>query len=120
MRDRIIACLIALLLAGCSVGVGGDSAPAPVPAAIDAAAAGEVDYRCTTDSDCAVKDVGNCCGYYPACVNAGSPTFPERVREECAREGTAGICGFPDISGCRCVAGRCESDGGEPGGLPLD
>ena len=64
---------------------------------------------CKTDSDCVVKDVGNCCGYYPACVNVDSPTFPEQVKAACAESGTAGICGFPSISGCQCVEGRCES-----------
>lgn len=73
---------------------------------------GEVDYSCTTDADCAVKDVGNCCGYYPACVNADSPTFPEQVKAACAASGTAGICGFPSISGCQCVEGRCENISG--------
>lgn len=121
MLTRISTGLIALLLAACTLG-GGDVAPeaAAAPAEVQVPAVGDVDYRCAKDSDCAVKDVGNCCGYYPACVNAASPTFPERVREECARDGVSGICGFPVISGCRCVAGRCESDGGGSGGLPLD
>ena len=72
-------------------------------------AIGNVDYSCTTDAHCTVKDVGNCCGYYPACVNVDSPTFPEQVKAACAESGTAGICGFPSISGCQCVEGRCES-----------
>jgi len=66
-----------------------------------------VDYSCKIDADCEVKDVGNCCGYYPACVNRGSATFPDRVKAECAKKGTMGVCGFPDIKGCSCVEGRC-------------
>jgi hypothetical protein len=66
-----------------------------------------VGYSCKTDADCEVKNVGNCCGYYPACVNRGSATFPDRVKAECAKKGTMGVCGFPDIKGCSCVEGRC-------------
>ena len=73
---------------------------------------GTVDYSCTTDAQCTVKDVGNCCGYYPACVNVDSPTFPEQVKAACAESGMAGICGFPSISACQCVEGRCESVSG--------
>jgi len=72
-----------------------------------AKAAETVDYSCKTDADCEVKNVGNCCGYYPACVNRGSPTFPDRVKAECAKKGTMGVCGFPDVKGCSCVEGRC-------------
>lgn len=94
-----------------------DAAPAPgaipkAPTAArkgEAAATGEVDYSCSTDADCAVKDVGSCCGYYPACVNKDSPTFPEQVKAACAASGRSGICGFPSISGCQCVEGRCTA-----------
>ena len=81
---------------------------APV-AATDAGAPGKVDYACTTDADCAVKDVGNCCGYFPACVNTNSPTFPEQVRAECAKSDMQAICGFREIQGCVCAEGRCEA-----------
>lgn len=66
-----------------------------------------IDVACTVDADCAVKNVGNCCGYYPACVNVASETFPELVAKQCAETGTAGICGFPAIASCICDAGRC-------------
>lgn len=73
-----------------------------------------IDYTCRVDADCAIKDVGNCCGRYPACVNRDSPTFPERVRAECAKQHRAGTCGFPDVTGCSCVEGRCTNiDAGE-------
>lgn len=112
----------ALLLAGCP-----QTPPAP-PAAEStplAAAApppslpGEVDYRCETDADCAIKDVGNCCGYYPACVNKDSPTFPEQVKAKCEAEGTMSVCGFPELAGCRCVDNRCEGIRAETDTLPL-
>jgi hypothetical protein len=70
-----------------------------------------VDASCKTDADCAIKDVGSCCGYRPACVNKASPTFPEQVQAACAKDGRMGICGFPAISGCKCTAGKCEGTG---------
>jgi hypothetical protein len=93
----------------------------PKPAAAspdDIASAKQVDYGCESDADCAVKNIGNCCGYYPACVNVDSPTFPEQVKQRCEADGMSSICGFPDISACRCVENRCEAAAG--GGLKLD
>ena len=91
-----------LLLLGCT---GCVAAPALPPAP-----RGQVDYRCRVDADCVVKDIGNCCGRYPACVNRDSPVFPERVRDECARKHLSGVCGFPVIEACRCLQGRCEAN----------
>lgn len=73
----------------------------------------EVDTRCDVDADCVVKNVGNCCGYYPACVNEDSPTYPELVAKRCAEEGVAGVCGYPEIRGCACVEGRCAPSDAE-------
>lgn len=101
MIPRLLALLLACALAGCA------SAAAPVTEAKTGSAL-EVDDRCAVDADCAVKNVGNCCGEYPACVNKNSPTFPEQVKADCAREGRMAICGFPVISGCRCIEQRCE------------
>ena len=83
----------------------------PAPAA-SAATTGTVDSACRTSADCAVKNVGSCCGQYPACVNRNSRTFPEQVRAQCAQEHRMGVCGFPSISGCECVAGKCEAQTG--------
>lgn len=103
-----LAAVFLLLLAGCSPA---REAAAPgrdgvAPQAI--AQAGAVDTACASDAECAIKDVGSCCGYFPACVNVDSPTFPDKVRADCAAEGRAGICGFPALRGCQCVQGRCE------------
>jgi len=112
------AALLAALLAGCA-GAAPDpampptgSAPLPPDALL---AAGTVDYSCTVDADCAVKDIGNCCGYYPACVNKDSPTFPEQVKADCAKNDMMSTCGFPDISACSCVEARCASVGSGEG-----
>ena len=69
-----------------------------------------VDYPCTTSADCAVKNVGNCCGAMPACVNKDSPTDPQGVQAQCAASGRMSVCGFADVTACQCVSGRCESD----------
>lgn len=74
------------------------------------------DRSCQTDADCTVKDVGNCCGYYPACVNAQADTFPEQVKAACEAQGLSSICGFQDITACACIEGRCEA---APGGGEL-
>ena len=58
----------------------------------------EVDYTCSTDQDCMKKNIGNCCGYYPACVNVD---FTPDLDKACP-EGASSICGFPEIDGCRC------------------
>jgi hypothetical protein len=50
-------------------------------------------------------------------VNKDSPTFPEQVQARCEAEGTSSICGFPDISGCACVEGRCTHLTGPTGRL---
>jgi hypothetical protein len=72
----------------------------------------KVDTSCRTDADCTVKNVGNCCGHYPACVNVTSPTDPKGVQARCAKSGMAAVCGFPEISGCSCVKGSCQASGG--------
>lgn len=68
-----------------------------------------IDASCRTDADCTVKDVGNCCGYYPACVNVNSPTDPKGVQADCAKKGMMSVCGFPEISSCSCKQGKCEA-----------
>src|SRR5688500_17951353 len=60
--------------------------PSPTPV--------QVVRTCKVDSDCVVKDVGNCCGYYPACLNKASPTDPAGVKAQCAKDGMASVCGF--------------------------
>ena len=119
--------LAALLLAACTAAQPGASvqalpAPAPAPAAVAQpapvppaaperpAGAGvpDLDRSCRVDSDCAVKDVGSCCGYSPACVNAAARPDPAAVQAACAGSGIAGICGFREIQACACVSNTCE------------
>ena len=72
----------------------------------------KLDTSCRADNDCAVKDVGSCCGAYTACVNKDSRTFPDQVRAQCSKQHSLGVCGFPSISGCECVAGKCSAQPG--------
>jgi hypothetical protein len=82
-------------------------APPPFSSDLDAHAGLRLD--CRTDTDCAVKDVGNCCGTYLACVNADSPVDAAAVARECEDKGMAGVCGYPVIQGCICSAGTCTA-----------
>lgn len=89
-----------------------EPAPGSTPAASPIAGAPLNPSRaCKTDADCAVKNVGNCCGAFPACVNKDAKTDPQAVQAQCAKDGMASICGFKEISGCQCVQGTCQDIG---------
>ena len=83
---------------------------APAPAGV------QVVRTCKVDGDCVVKDVGSCCGYSPACVHKDSPTDPAGVQAQCARDGLSSVCGFNEISACRCVRNQCVGDQEPVGG----
>ena len=74
--------LLALCLAACAAPAPDAEVPAPPmsdplpatpmptgPARPAVAGVPDLDRSCRVDADCAVKNVGNCCGYLPACVN---------------------------------------------------
>lgn len=65
-------------------------------------------YSCQKDSDCVIKNIGNCCGSYPACVNLKTVASPEMVRKLCEREGIGSVCGFEPVNSCVCVSGLCK------------
>lgn len=100
-----------------STGIPGRTKPAPpmstqlpperVP---DTGAPPRLNTSCRTSSDCAVKNVGNCCGAMPACVNRNSAVNPEAVKAQCARNGLMSTCGFKDVQSCSCVAGTCQDN----------
>eukprot|EP01083_Nonionella_stella_P179323 636296_1 len=66
------------------------------------------DYSCTDDDDCTAKNVGNCCGYYPKCVNVDYVPDHEAMRAWCKETGTYSVCGWPVIDYCECDAGNCR------------
>lgn len=123
LLPALLSCLFLLAMTGCAAPASSDgvaagpppaSTPTPKPTGGNLppreAGAITVDYACKTSADCAVKDVGNCCGAMPACVNKNSPTDPQGVKAQCAASGRMGVCGFADVTACQCVSGRCESD----------
>lgn len=140
MRRVVLPLLLVMLLGACTAPapMGAQSAaanvaadPAPAPQAPQAAPAQppvqvpsplaerapafdpmNPDRRCRTDADCAVKDVGNCCGTMPACVNVDAKVDPAAVKAQCARDGIASVCGFVEVRGCSCVEGLCQASDG--------
>ncbi|PPU95173.1 hypothetical protein XpopCFBP1817_09320 [Xanthomonas populi] len=108
-------CLSSLLLMACLVAIG-CVAPLRTDAATPPPATGTatgkpitVPTNCRTDADCTVKNVGNCCGAFPACVNVNSATDPKGVMAQCQARGMMSVCGFREISACQCVAGQCAA-----------
>ena len=98
--------LLLMLLAACSSSSSTGTAQPPPPGT-DKPALGQIDTRCRSNADCAVKNVGNCCGAMPACVNRDSPTDPQAVQAQCQAKGMMGLCGFREISACQCDIGQC-------------
>lgn len=123
---RLAVLVVALAAAACSApatvaGGPGTASPSPAPVetatpapdtTVDAGKAAPraaIDTSCRVDSDCAVKNVGNCCGYAPACVNRTATPDPAAVKAECERLGLQSTCGFREIPGCSCDGGRCAA-----------
>lgn len=62
-----------------------------------------IDVSCTKDTDCAInKNLRNACGPQPQCVNVNSVNKTNIVPSA-----AAGICGFKEVSGCKCVNNTC-------------
>ena len=124
---KAIACFMLLLLSACTSApaafVSSDaplvSASSPDPATVPlpssttpsslAADPGAVSRACKVDADCAVKDVGSCCGKHPACVNKDAATDPNAVRAQCQKEHRVGVCSMEAIGGCSCEQGQCRN-----------
>jgi len=68
-----------------------------------------IDYSCNVDADCTVKDVGNCCGKYPECVNSNAKVSRETVNAACREGQLTSVCGFADVKACECVQNRCAA-----------
>ncbi len=69
----------------------------------------DLNTSCQTDSDCAIKDVRNCCGYFPKCLNKSAPVDPKIVAQICSAQGMLGICGHAEISLCTCQDKHCTA-----------
>lgn len=121
---RLAALAVTLLLAACvptpatpvaTVQPTAAQASAPTPAATAGANPASLadlehpDRRCTGDADCQVKNVGNCCGAFPTCVNKAAPVDAQAVKAQCAREHRFGMCHAIAVRGCSCVQGQCNN-----------
>lgn len=73
-----------------------------------------INYACQTDSDCAIKDVGSCCGAKPECVNKDSPADPAGVRAQCAKEHRVSSCAVRNITQCGCEQHQCAPKDAAP------
>jgi hypothetical protein len=78
-----------------------------------------VDYSCTSDEGCAVRDIGNCCGDYPVCASTGYVPDQAAVTAWCAENQLMSVCGFPDVTRCTCESGSCVSWQGDAKVWPL-
>ncbi len=115
------ACLSLAALSGCAAPAtqAGGTTPTPTPAATvpiakpapAPAPPAAVSRACNVDADCAVKDVGSCCGHFPACVSKDARPDPAAVQAQCAASGMSSVCGFREVSGCSCVSGTCQDAG---------
>jgi hypothetical protein len=61
-------------------------------------------FACQSANDCAILNVGSCCGYFPRCARANAIfTAPD------CSDGVVSSCGFPTIDSCTCELGQCVS-----------
>ncbi|KAL7577795.1 hypothetical protein ACA910_010550 [Epithemia clementina (nom. ined.)] len=74
----------------------------------------KIDYRCMSDEDCALKDVGNCCGSFMKCTNID---FVPDYSKRCPDPSRPDACGWVEIDFCVCLNGKCEGHQ-EPVRLP--
>lgn len=63
----------------------------------------DVDFSCSTDDDCEIKDIRSGCGAYPRCVNS-EQSVPAFTCHE-----TTGNCGYPSVEYCKCQEHLCRS-----------
>ena len=66
-----------------------------------------IDSSCQTNEDCVKKNVGNCCGEFPRCVNKNFEPAPDFVSEKCKDENLFSGCGFVAFNSCICKDTNC-------------
>jgi hypothetical protein len=94
--------------------------PQVLPAEASSTLAVTIDYACHIDSDCAIKDVGSCCGAKPECVNKDSPADPAGVRAQCAKEHRISSCAIRNLTQCGCEQHHCVPKDKTPVGGWID
>ncbi len=81
--------------------------PQVLPPQASSSLAVTIDYACHIDSDCAIKDVGSCCGAKSECVNKNSPADPAGVRAQCAKDHLISSCAIRSVTQCGCEQHHC-------------
>lgn len=114
-RAALAALCLAIVATACAPQPAARPATAPAGDAVAATGPAVVERSCRVAADCTVKNVGNCCGYQPACVNRDAAVDPDAVRAACDRAGMASVCGWQEIQACDCVQARCEAIAGPVG-----
>lgn len=107
MRRLLSATLLSVCLLTISLAVSGVAKANQAPKDLGEYY-GKMDYSCEANKDCTIKDVHNCCGYYPECVNVNAKVDPKFVSQKCAEKELSGVCGFPSIEGCICAENTCQ------------
>ena len=69
-----------------------------------------IDTSCNTVNDCEIKNVGNCCGQLPKCVNKNYIPQPNFVSDKCEEEDLFSGCGFVAFNKCLCIDNNCVDD----------
>lgn len=102
---KLLFALVVTALAACAHSAESGRVPA---AAVEVPPEATAALTCTSDAECVVKDIGNCCGYFPACVHRDQAVDPLAVRQRCIEQGMQSVCGFVEIAACTCSAGTCR------------
>ncbi len=66
-----------------------------------------IDYRCNIDSDCEIKNVNKCCGYFTECVNKNTEIDENLIIKLCLQESKFPVCAFYKINQCGCARNKC-------------
>ncbi len=110
LKYTLLLTFALLIFTGCGNAETADSAPMQPLEEYYA----KIDYTCESDADCEIKDIHNCCGYYPACTNKEASLNPQIVKDICREGMITSVCGFPSIESCVCVENKCEDIVMEP------
>lgn len=87
-------------LGGLDAGSGTGGPMAVSDAGNDAAA--NAPFACEANSDCQIKNIFSCCGYFPRCANTAANFAPP----DCS-QGQIGVCSLPLIDHCECRQQAC-------------
>lgn len=87
-------------LGGLDAGNAADGSPDASDGASEAAVISP--YACVSNSDCQIKNIFSCCGYFPRCANTAANFAPP----DCS-QGQIGVCSLPLIDHCECRQRVC-------------